>query len=112
MTKAQRLRMTADAFMAALVACGFRGPWRWTNVDWEPSFLRAWHDWPPQQRDPDRFPSFRLSGHGQTSELRELLWQLKRTLTFPQPSREPTDGSTLRSQPKGVPGDLGRRRPC
>jgi hypothetical protein len=97
MTKPQRLGMTADAFMAALVACGFKGPWRWSNVDWEPSFRRVWHDWPPQQRDPDRFPSFRLGGHGRTSEPRELLWQLKRTSPFHNLRENP-----LTDQPFGL----------
>jgi len=41
-TKEKRLRMTAEGFMAALVACGYRGPWRWSNMDWELPFYRVW----------------------------------------------------------------------
>ncbi len=82
MTKQQRLRTTVEGFMAGLVACGFRGPWRWSHLDWELPFYGAWRQWPPQQRTPELFPSFMVGGHGRTSEARELLWQLKRTSPF------------------------------
>jgi hypothetical protein len=82
MTKQQRLRATAEGFMAGLVACGYRGPWRWSNLEWEPAFYRAWRDWWPQQRTPKLFPAFELGGHGHTSQAREMLWQLKRTSPF------------------------------
>jgi len=68
--------------MAGLVACGYRGPWRWSNLDWELSFYRVWARWPAAQRDAALLPTFQLGGHGRTSEPREMLWQLKRTSPF------------------------------
>ena len=68
--------------MAGLVANGYRGPWRWNNLDWELSFYRAWRAWPPQLRNPEMFPRFELGGHRTGSEGRELLWQLKATSPF------------------------------
>ncbi|WP_431230823.1 hypothetical protein [Paenarthrobacter nicotinovorans] len=82
MNKTQRLRNVADGFMGGLVANGYRGPWGWNNLDWELSFYRAWHDWEPQQRDPQSFPRFELGGTRTSSEARELLWQLKSTSPF------------------------------
>lgn len=83
LTKKQKLRNTADGFMAGLVANGFQGPWRWNNnLDWELPFYRAWRGWAPQQRDSAFFPSFELGGHRTTSEAREMLWELKSTSPF------------------------------
>jgi hypothetical protein len=81
-TKQQRLRNTAEGFMAGLVVNGFRGPWRWNNLDWELAFYKAWRDWPPQQRDPKLFPRFELAGQRTSSQGREMLWQLKATSPF------------------------------
>lgn len=97
MTKPQRLRMTAEGFIAGLVACGYRGPWRWNNLDWELSFYRVWRDWPPQQRSPEQFPNFELGGHGRTSQARDMLWQLKRTSPFHQYRDQP-----LPEEPMGL----------
>jgi hypothetical protein len=80
--KQQRLRNAAEGFMGGLVANGFRGPWRWSNLDWELPFYRVWRDWPPPRRDPKSFPHFELGGHATSSEAREMLWQLKRTSPF------------------------------
>jgi hypothetical protein len=87
--------------MCALVACGYVGPWRWSNLDWELPFYQAWRAWPPKDRDPKAFPRFEVGGHGSTSEAREMLWQLKSTSPFhafrdePLPTRplglEPTE---------------------
>lgn len=68
--------------MAGLVANGFRGPWRWSNMDWERAFYIAWRDWPPRQRELNTFPSFETGGHRTTSQARDMLWQLKRTSPF------------------------------
>jgi hypothetical protein len=82
MTKQQRLRTTAEGFVAGLVACGYRGPWRWSHLDWELPFYRVWRQWSPQQHTPTLFPIFEVGGHGRTCEPREMLWQLKRTSPF------------------------------
>lgn len=68
--------------MAGLVACGFRGPVRWSNLDWEFSFIKAWGAWPPKSRSPRDFPTFKTGATGTSSEPRELLWQLKRTSPY------------------------------
>lgn len=98
-SKEQRLRTTADGFMAGLVACGFRGPWRYRNLDWEGAFLNVWDDWQPQELHPDRFPYFEFGGGpGRTSQPRDMLWQLKRTSPFhrynTQPLPQEPDGLT------------------
>lgn len=82
MNKQQRLRNTAEGLMAGLVACGFRGPARWSNLDWELPFMQAWKAWGPKSRVPEDFPTFKVGGYGTSSEPRELLWQLKRTSPF------------------------------
>ncbi|NRQ51727.1 hypothetical protein [Aeromicrobium stalagmiti] len=97
MNKTQRLRNTADGFMAALVANGFRGPWRWSHLDWELPFYQAWDTWPPQRRNPNDFPTIKLGGSGSSSQGRELLWQLKRTSPFHAYADEP-----LTEHPLGV----------
>ena len=74
--------------MAGLVANGFRGPWRWNNLDWEFAFYKAWREWPPQQRDPKSFPVFQIGGTRTTSEGREMLWQLKSTSPFSDYEKE------------------------
>lgn len=84
--------------MAALVANGYRGPWRWSNLDWELSFYKAWRDWPPLQREPKIFPAFNLGGHRTTSQAREMLWQLKRTSPF---ANYQTEEFPL--EPRGLP---------
>ncbi|GGB23220.1 hypothetical protein GCM10011492_11340 [Flexivirga endophytica] len=88
MTKQQRLRNTAEGLMAGLVANGFRGPFRYSHLDWELPFYRAWARWAPPQRNPSTFPAFEIGGHGRTSQARELLWQLKRTSPFHEYNRE------------------------
>ena len=109
MTKQQRLRTTAEGFMAGLVVCGFRGPWRWSHLDWELPFYRVWRQWPPQQRTPERFPTFQVGGHGGKLEAREMLWQLKRTSPFhdapaSQELHQPNQGDS-------VPGSTSRFGP-
>ena len=81
-TKHQRLRGTADGFMAALVECGYRGPWRWSNLDWELPFYQVWNAWEPRKRTPKLFPKFGIGPSATTSQGREMLWQLKRTSPF------------------------------
>lgn len=66
MTKTQRVRVTAEGFMAGLVVSGYRGPWRWSNLNWEHAFYRAWRDWPPPLRTPEDFPRLELGGHFST----------------------------------------------
>lgn len=78
MNKQQRLRNTAEGFMAALVEYGFRGPIRWSNLDWELPSMQAWDNWAPAARSPKDFPNFQIGWHGTSSTPRELLWQLKR----------------------------------
>lgn len=97
MSKQQRLRTTAEGFMGGLVVCGFRGPWRWSHLEWELPFYRAWRRWPPQQRSPERFPTFEVGGHGRSSQAREMLWQLKRTSPFHDPHSQ-----QLSSEPMGL----------
>lgn len=75
--------------MGGLVASGFRGPWRWNNLDWELAFYKAWRAWLPQQRDPMSFPRFELGGHRTSSQAREMLWQLKATSPFHSYQDEP-----------------------
>lgn len=84
MTKQQKLRMTADAFLAALVCAGYRGPFRQSHLDWELPFYRAWRRWEPQQRKPSLFPTFGIGGSadGRTSQARDMLFQVKRTSPF------------------------------
>jgi hypothetical protein len=82
MNKQQRLRNAAEGFMAGLVANGYTGPFRYSNLDWELPFYRAWDRWEPPRRNRADFPSFRLGGARSTSEPREMLWQLKRTSPF------------------------------
>jgi hypothetical protein len=82
MSKQQRLRNAAEGFMAALVECGFRGPVRWSNLDWELPFMHVWDSWPPAARSPREFPKFEVGGYRTSSEPREMLWQLKSTSPF------------------------------
>lgn len=83
MEKPQKLRNTAEGFMAGLAAAGYTGPFRWRNLQWELAFYDAWRRWEPKDRNPEFFRVFELDGHGKTSQGRELLWQLdKRTSPF------------------------------
>lgn len=68
--------------MAALVECGYEGPWRWAHHEWEGSFYRAWADWRPHTSP--AFPRLELSGSagGRSSEARAALWELKSTSPF------------------------------
>ena len=88
-TKQQRLRNVAEGFMAGLVANGFNGPFKYSNLDWELPFYRVWHRWEPPRRNPAVFPSFALGGTGRSSEPREILWQLKSTSPFNSYASEP-----------------------
>lgn len=82
--------MTAEGFMAGLVASGYRGPWRWAHHQWEHAFYGAWSEWPPVGRAPQDFPRFRLGGGaGPTSQARDMLWQLKRTSPFHEYQSDP-----------------------
>lgn len=81
--KPQKLRNTAEGFMAGLAAAGYTGPLHWRNLQWELDFYDAWRSWEPKDRSPEYFRVFELDGHGRTSQGRELLWQLdKRTSPF------------------------------
>ncbi|MDQ4110524.1 MAG: hypothetical protein M3306_05410 [Actinomycetota bacterium] len=82
MTKTQKLRNLAEGFMAALVECGYRGPWRWAHHQWEGTFYRVWNDWEPHTRD--AFPRLEVGGsaNGRSSQARSILWELKRTSPF------------------------------
>jgi len=50
----------------------------------------------PTER-PRAFPRFEIGGHGQTSQAREMLWELKRTSPFHRYEYEP-----LPEQPLGL----------
>ena len=83
MNKTQRLRNAAEGFMSGLLVCGFTGPWVWAHHEWEGAFYKAWRMWPPKDRTPQLFPTFKLGGGaGATSQARDMLWQLKRTSPF------------------------------
>lgn len=99
MNKQQRLRNAAEGFMGGLVANGFRGPWRWNNLDWELAFYKVWRAWLPQQRDPKSFPRFELGGHRASSQAREMLWQLKATSPFYSYQDEPLPAEPLNLTP-------------
>jgi hypothetical protein len=83
--------------MAGLVANRFLGPFRYSHLDWELPFYRAWARWPPARRDPSAFPTFEIGGHGRSSQARELLWQLKRTSPF-----HGYDSGPLPIEPRGL----------
>lgn len=89
MNKQQRLRNLAEGFLAALVECGYEGPWRWPHHRWEGSFYRAFHSWGPRS-DPI-FPRLQVGGSadGRTSQARDILWQIKRTSPFDGYDRAP-----------------------
>jgi hypothetical protein len=97
MTKTQKLRNVAEGFMAALVECGYRGPWRWAHHQWEGAFYRVWTSWAPHTND--EFPRLKLGGsaEGRTSQAREILWELKRTSPFAEHDHE-----LLTDQPLGL----------
>ena len=97
MTKTQKLRNLAEGFMAALVECGYRGPWRWAHHQWEGAFYRVWASWGPHRNN--QFPGLQLGGSadGRTSQARDVLWQLKRTSPFAEFRSEP-----LTEQPLGM----------
>lgn len=100
-SKTKRLRLTADGFMAGLVANGYRGPWRWAHHEWESSFYRAWDTWAPAQQRPADFPYFRLGGGaGRTSQPRDMLWQLKRTSPFAAYDTEVLPAEPIRLTPQ------------
>lgn len=83
MDKDQKLRNTAEGFMAGLVAAGHEGPFSWHNLEWELAFYDAWQEWEPKDREPKYFRVFEVGGLGRRSEGRELLWQIdKRTSPF------------------------------
>jgi hypothetical protein len=88
MNKTQRLRNAGDGLMAGLVLAGYRGPWRWSNLEWELPFYRVWRQWPPLARDPSLFPALKVGGIRETSEGRELLAALKSTSPFHRYDRE------------------------
>src|ERR1035437_2776731 len=62
MSKTQRLRNAAEGFMGGLLLCGFSGPWVWAHHEWEGAFYKAWRTWPPKDRAPKSFPTFKLGG--------------------------------------------------
>lgn len=96
-TKTQKLRNLAEGFMAALVECGYRGPWRWAHHQWEGPFYRVWYEWEPHTND--AFPRLELGGsaNGRSSQARSVLWQLKRTSPFYGYDTEP-----LTVNPRGM----------
>jgi hypothetical protein len=96
-TKTQKLRNLAEGFMAALVECGYRGPWRWAHHQWEGSFYRVWNSWEPHTAAV--FPGLALGGSadGRTSQARDILWQLKSTSPFADYGTQP-----LPEHPRGM----------
>jgi hypothetical protein len=54
--------------MAGLIEGGFRGPARWSNLEWELPFMQAWEVWNPKWRVPQDFPTFKVGGYGTSSE--------------------------------------------
>lgn len=83
--------------MAALVECGYRGPWRWPHHQWEGAFYRVWEAWDPHSFDV--FPRLQLGGSasGRSSQARAILWELKRTSPFYE-----HDTKTLTANPRGM----------
>lgn len=73
-TKTQQLRNLAEGFMAALVECGYRGPWRWAHHQWEGAFYRVWNEWGPHTDS--AFPHLELGGSadGRSTQARAILW--------------------------------------
>lgn len=102
MNKQQRLRNAAEGFLAALVAVGFEGPFRWAHHQWEGSFYRAWRNWAPAVRTPRDFPKFGLGGSadGRTSQARDMLWQIKKTSPFDGFDRQPLNASPMGMTPE------------
>lgn len=100
MTKQQRLRNVAEGFLAGLVAAGFDGPFRYSHLDWELPFYRAWRAWAPASRPGADFPKFEVGGSadGRTCQVRETLWQVKRTSPFSEYRSQP-----LTAAPMGLP---------
>ena len=82
MTKTQKLRNLAEGFVAALVECGCRGPWKWAHHQWEGPFYRVWAEWEPHSGDV--FPKLELGGsaNGRSSQARDILRELKSTSPF------------------------------
>lgn len=84
MNKTQRLRNTAEGFLAGLVEVGFVGPFLWADHQWEGTFYRSWGRWRPAARTSAGLPQFKLGGSadGRTSQARDMLWQIKQTSPF------------------------------
>lgn len=81
MNKTQRLRNTAEGFMAGLVANGYTEPFS-DRGDWEFAFRKAWDAWPAKDRNPKDFPKFGISAYCGVSEPRNMIWQLMQTSPF------------------------------
>lgn len=75
--------------MAALVECGYRGPWRWAHHQWEGAFYRVWNGWKPHTNS--AFPRLEVGGsaNGRSSQARAILWELKRTSPFYEHDAKP-----------------------
>jgi hypothetical protein len=82
--KQQRLRNTAEGFLAGLASAGFEGPFTRPHRQWEGPFFLAWNQWPLAARHPELFPRFQIeaSADGRTPQGRDMLWQIKRTSPF------------------------------
>lgn len=98
MNKQQKLKNTAEGFLAGLVAVGFEGPWRWAHHQWEGPFYRAWAKWPPSS-DTTVFRKFQVGGaaDGRSSQARDLLFAVKSTSPF-----DGYDRSPLNAAPRGL----------
>lgn len=98
-TKQQRLRNTAEGFIAALVAVGFRGPFWSAWHQWEGAFYSAWRGWTPKDLNPRDFPKFKVGGStdGRTSQARDMMFTLKSTSPFHAYDQEP-----LPTEPRGL----------
>lgn len=75
--------------MAGLVVCGYRGSWRWNDLNWELVFYKAWRAWPPSVVYSLQLPLFAVRGLGTSSHGRDRLRQLKATSPFPQYREQP-----------------------
>lgn len=75
--------------MAGPVVCGYRGPWRWNDLDWELVFYKAWRAWPPSVINSLQLPLFAVGGSGTSSHGRDMLRQSKATLPFHQYREQP-----------------------
>lgn len=101
LNKRQKLRNTAEGFLAGLAAVGFEGPWRWAHHQWEGPFYRAWRNWSPST-ELQTFRTFQVGGSadGRTSQARDLLFTINRTSPFHGFDRTPLNPAPYGLSPR------------